>query len=206
MKKIYLIRHGESEANVNNGPIYDSVLTQEGLRQAEFIAERCSKLPADLIIASPLKRTLQTAEKVRLSTGKPLEVSDLFVERKPPKEAEQMNEKEWESIRVIVDENLKKPGARYADEEDFSQMLVRADQALKHLIAKDAEAIIVVTHGIFIRVLVGRAIFGENFDGEIFFDMLNGMRVKNTGLTVLEQREDSQGWRLVTWNDHAHLG
>lgn len=53
-KKIYLIRHGESEGNI--GPIRqspESPLSKEGEKQAQIIAERISNLKFDLLISSP---------------------------------------------------------------------------------------------------------------------------------------------------------
>lgn len=53
---IYLVRHGQSMANINiDDGGYDSPLTLEGRNQARKI-----RLNVDLIICSPLRRTLET--------------------------------------------------------------------------------------------------------------------------------------------------
>lgn len=62
-KKVVLIRHGESEANVGL-PTSDPAsipLTEKGRQQAEQIAEKLTITP-DLIIVSPYLRARQTAE------------------------------------------------------------------------------------------------------------------------------------------------
>lgn len=64
---IYFVRHGESEANqrgVFAGQKDDSVLTEKGKDQALATAQeiKIENLKIDKIIASPLKRTKETAE------------------------------------------------------------------------------------------------------------------------------------------------
>jgi broad specificity phosphatase PhoE len=88
MKKIYLIRHGQSEDNTAaryQAP--DSPLTEKGRDQARFAAERVSRLPIEAVVASPLPRARETAEIIAAKTGKAVEFSELFVERKKTGEA-----------------------------------------------------------------------------------------------------------------------
>jgi broad specificity phosphatase PhoE len=84
-KTIYLVRHGQSADNV--APVFqspDSPLSEVGHAQAELIAKRVSTLPFELLIASPLVRTKETAAAIQKLTDTPVEFSDLFVERKKP--------------------------------------------------------------------------------------------------------------------------
>ncbi|WP_341713050.1 histidine phosphatase family protein [Erythrobacter sp.] len=65
MNEIYLIRHGETEWNVQGrfqGKL-DSALTGTGARQAEAIGKRLARLGLsfDVFVTSPLGRTRQTA-------------------------------------------------------------------------------------------------------------------------------------------------
>ena len=65
-KQIFFLRHAQSEHNVNKGinakKIYDSGLTQEGIKQTENILVLLRELDItfDIIYISPLKRALQT--------------------------------------------------------------------------------------------------------------------------------------------------
>ncbi len=61
---IYLIRHGESEANVNGifAGSADFLLTKKGIKQAEITAKAISKAPVTAVFASPLRRARKTAE------------------------------------------------------------------------------------------------------------------------------------------------
>lgn len=64
--KLYVMRHGQTSWNVQ-GKIQgmtDIELNDVGIKQAEDKKEEFNKLDIDLIIASPLKRALKTAQIV----------------------------------------------------------------------------------------------------------------------------------------------
>ena len=84
-KTIFLVRHGESEANV--GDYYKgegAPLTRKGKKQAEFIAERVSRLPVDVLISSTMERAKETASFISRKIDKSIEYTDLVVERRYP--------------------------------------------------------------------------------------------------------------------------
>ena len=87
MKKVYFVRHGESDGNRGlTHPINDSSLTDTGRSQAAFVAERCAKLPIEIIVCSTMNRTKETADIIFGTCPKPIEYSDLFRERRRPSE------------------------------------------------------------------------------------------------------------------------
>jgi broad specificity phosphatase PhoE len=121
MKRIYFVRHGESEANVSDnhsGPL--TPLTPRGHEQAAFIAERCSRLHLDTLITSTYVRAMQTAKYIAEKTGlNPIE-SDLFVENRfvsasfgKPRSTPEL----IEAMQKIVD-HWGAPGYHAADEEN----------------------------------------------------------------------------------------
>ncbi|PPR47368.1 MAG: 2,3-bisphosphoglycerate-dependent phosphoglycerate mutase [Alphaproteobacteria bacterium MarineAlpha5_Bin9] len=64
-KEIYLIRHGQSEANValdldNPNFYYDAKLTAIGKKQAQNAQKKLKNIDFDLMLCSPLTRALQT--------------------------------------------------------------------------------------------------------------------------------------------------
>ena len=64
-KEVYLIRHGESEANVatdldNPKFYYDAKLTSFGKKQAQDTQKKLKNIDFDLLLCSPLTRALQT--------------------------------------------------------------------------------------------------------------------------------------------------
>ena len=61
--KIYFVRHGQTEANKNK-VLFGQLnldLNKEGVKQAKRVASKLSKIKADYIVSSPLKRALHTA-------------------------------------------------------------------------------------------------------------------------------------------------
>ena len=70
--KIYSTRHGQTEFNRKELILgtTDIELNETGLRQAEELAEKVAELgEIDLIIASPMKRAMKTAQTVAAKTG-----------------------------------------------------------------------------------------------------------------------------------------
>jgi len=66
MTEIILVRHGETEWNVEEvfrGRI-DIELNQTGIKQAKLLAEYLADLKIDAIYSSPLRRALKTAELI----------------------------------------------------------------------------------------------------------------------------------------------
>jgi len=60
-QKIYLMRHGESEANISRRDVPDPNLTRLGLAQAKSWQETIGDLDANIVLVSPLRRAVQTA-------------------------------------------------------------------------------------------------------------------------------------------------
>lgn len=205
MKKVYFVRHGESEGNV--GIVVqnkDSALTEQGVEQAKIIAQRISKIDFDVLISSPYLRAKQTAQFISDITKKDFIESDLFIERVRPteqigyhknSEAVLSIQKEYENAFVAND--------KYEDGESFKEIHDRAQKALHFLENYDAEHIVVVTHGMFLRVICAVILLKQYITPETCFECMKTLKTKNTGVTVIEKDED--GWRLTVWNDHAHF-
>ena len=207
-KYIYLVRHGESEGNAGQyrqGPT--SPLTQKGREQARIIAERCKSLPIDACISSTMTRAKETSEIISKEINKSFEYSDLFIERLRPTKQFGMTKDDPKSIEIdrLLIENFSKPNFRIADEENFEDLNTRGQKALDMLVQHKSKHILLVTHGLFMRILAGRVIFGDDFNGVIGDDMMRALKTANTGLVVFKYDEETKEWILITWNDHAHL-
>lgn len=208
--RVYLVRHGESEGNA--GFILQGAagsLTEKGRRQAEYVAKRCERLSIDAVVASTMQRTRETAEIINKRLEKQIDYSDLFVERGRSKEeigARRDDPKAMEAERMRVG-NFKVPGYRYSDEENFDDLKARARKALEHLAGRSEDRILVVSHGIFARIIAAYAIFGEELTALDCERFIERFHMKNTAISVFELNQTPRGpaWSLVTWNDHAHL-
>eukprot|EP00928_Gymnodinium_smaydae_P049535 TRINITY_DN33258_c0_g1_i1.p1 TRINITY_DN33258_c0_g1~~TRINITY_DN33258_c0_g1_i1.p1 ORF type:complete len:613 (+),score=68.98 TRINITY_DN33258_c0_g1_i1:34-1872(+) len=77
-KLVYLMRHGQSEANasrINGRDILDPALTDLGRQQALAWASETSKWEVEQIMVSPLLRTIQTASLAFCRDTTPLQVT-----------------------------------------------------------------------------------------------------------------------------------
>jgi probable phosphomutase (TIGR03848 family) len=78
MPTVILVRHGRTEANASGvlaGWTPGVHLDDVGRVQAQGVAARLSPLRLDAIVASPLERTVQTAEAIAVAQSRPLEVT-----------------------------------------------------------------------------------------------------------------------------------
>ena len=87
MTEVYLIRHGESEANVaefldlsSDTYIFDAELTPKGKMQAKATANKLNHIEFDLIVSSPLSRALQTYEIIFSKRDIKLDINPLHRE------------------------------------------------------------------------------------------------------------------------------
>lgn len=212
-KHIYFVRHGESDANkagIRQGP--DSTLSEEGQVQAERAGQRFKAFGIDHIVASPYTRTTQTAAIIHTHLHVPVEYSDLFRERKNPSEILGRTSDDPHAIEITKQlfENYHIPGKRYSDEENFEDLKERADAAVRFLEEHQAQNILVVSHGLFMRIFFARALFGEGLTSREFVKTAYSLSSHNTGIAHFEYDPervgwDNKGWLLKRWNDHAHL-
>lgn len=80
--KLYVVRHGRTncnEKNIFNGR-YDEDINIIGVQQAKILANKIKKLDIDLIISSPMKRTVSTANIIN-KKNVPIILDDNFIER-----------------------------------------------------------------------------------------------------------------------------
>ncbi len=68
MNQLYLVRHGQSQANVEqimSGSIaFDCPLTEQGLKQAEALGQKLQDVPFHYVVTSRLQRAKHTAEAI----------------------------------------------------------------------------------------------------------------------------------------------
>lgn len=210
VKQVLFLRHGQSWGNINSSRQgLDSVLTEKGRHQARAVADRLKGQPPDILVSSPLPRARETAEILSVTwEGKPIAYSDLFVERRPIS-ALVGRPKDDPAVVAIEKEaraNFYRSDYRHSDEENLSDCLARAAAAWRYVESLEAESVLVVTHGFFLRFLVGWSIWGEGLTGEMAVKLIRGLKTRNTGLSVFYSSNDKSGnWQLLTWNDHYHL-
>ncbi|MBI4118346.1 MAG: histidine phosphatase family protein [Parcubacteria group bacterium] len=212
MKNVYFVRHGETGSNrdrTHQGP--NEPLTDLGRKQAEIVADRLTRIPFDVIVASDLKRAHETSMAISKKTGKEVVESPLFRERKIVTELIGLPHKslEAEQIRSKVRARYDDPLWHYSDEENFFDLRGRAKEAIAFLEHYPQDNIVVVTHGMFLTTLIG-VLIEPDMTPTFWQHIHNFLVTTNTGITWCQKghphSEKPDTWQLISWNDHAHLG
>ncbi len=210
MKKVYFVRHGESEGNVGGLRGHpDHPLTERGAQQATFIAKRCATLPITFLVSSTDRRARETALAISQEIGMAPEYADLFVEARAPSALRGKSRSDPAVIasQEEINKNFTIPGYHFADEENFEDLNERARKALVYLAEREEDEVLVVTHGFFMRMLAARAILGDDLNAPACQDFVRSLHMQNTGLSVFcYDASKEKPWWLWVWNDHAHLG
>lgn len=206
-KKLYLVRHGETESNVAKilqGS--DSKLTEKGRKQAGFIAERFRDLSFDNFYTSDYDRAYDTAKEIAKTTGKEPEVNKLLREIRRPSEFIGQSETlpEYRKYHQIATENIEDPNWHYSDEENFHDVLKRVEEFLE-TVEKNSGDTLAVSHGRYIRMVTLHIISGKKLTPAFWQQCMNNLVPTNTGITVCEYSEEEKRWQLRTFNDFAHF-
>lgn len=152
MKKIYFVRHGESEANALGicAGHTDVALTQEGLEQARQAGRELleSGQTIDLIVTSPLKRALATAQEIARYIGYPEETivlqRDAMERFRGDLEGRPSSEQDG-----MTDEEFAAHGA-----ESEAELLVRAERLRDFVTNRPEQSILIVSHNQFGRSFI----------------------------------------------------
>ncbi|MBU0578888.1 histidine phosphatase family protein [Patescibacteria group bacterium] len=211
--KIYLVRHGETLGNqkkIHQEP--DSPLSDIGLSQAHLVAHRFSKISFDALLASPYKRTQQTASEISKKTNHPIETIKDLHEYDRPTSIQGLSFEHSKSKQVmdLIKKHIDNPNWHYGNEENFFDFKKRI-QTVYLLLEKRPEKILtLVSHGLTIAMLIGLAIIGNDITPDQFLFLFYSMNSSNTGISVLEYEKafdsNENRWKLRTFNDDAHLG
>ncbi len=159
-KRLYLVRHGETEWNAEErvqGNQGDSALTAKGIAQARELGIHLSQFPIEIMVVSPLGRAQQTAHLIRESIPHvPMHLDERVREMhlgvwegKTWAEVEE----HWPQDRLNWDHapHLFEP----AEGESFHAVRLRAQDFLEKICTERAEShILVVSHAVFIKSLL----------------------------------------------------
>jgi len=199
--RFIVVRHGQTHWNVvaiiqGQG---DSDLTQEGIAQAEAIAERLALEPCDALISSDLGRAHETARRIAARNGKPIVLDRRLRERcfgvgegMSYEEVDRAYPGAFARIRD-VDPDFVIPGGE--SRRQFHERVRGAFEAMAR--EHPGKTVVVVTHG---GVL---ATFYRHVHG-IDLGVAHPIAIANASYNVL--RHEAGRWAVETWSDSAHLG
>lgn len=141
MTKLFIVRHGECQANVDGivaGALNDSPLTKVGERQAVDIAKKLKNKNIQRIVSSNLTRAAETAKIIKktLDLHMEIEIDERFTER---------NVGDATGIRIEDYYQLEKSGDLINGSESEQIMYLRIKEGLKTL-RNDGMDTLLVTH------------------------------------------------------------
>lgn len=208
-KIIYFVRHGETilnAAGIRQGP--DGSLTEKGREQALETARRFPKEKGspEIIISSPYERTRETAAIIANELNMEVEYSDLLVERRNPSQIVGHSGKEEEVQKIVdrIDKSYHADDLRYSDEENFVDLKERAKKLLNFIKDIDENRIIMVTHGIFLKMVVSYMIYGDELSASQYNELSYLNPVTNASMCIcvyIPHWFKKDEWKLITWND-----
>ena len=164
---IYLVRHGESEANITGIVGGDTPLTQKGKKQALRLGEKLTDVNFSAVFSSNLKRAKQTAEYIVQGRQFEIQIHKGLRERSFGSIDSDKDEKYkylFEALKDMSDEEFWE-WKIVDDMENAQEAVGRFIKALKE-ISKSylGKEILVVSHGTVMRTLLvklGRGTFRD---------------------------------------------
>ncbi len=200
MTSIYLIRHATYDDVVNGVSIENPGLSAEGIRQAERLRDRLTRtheVAADMVISSPMRRAVETAEIVAPALSQPITLEKELEEWQCDDGSltpEEFNAR-WQGLT-----EAQKPFYRSIPSgESWLELATRVQIALNRIAQEyDGKTIVIVTHGEVIQ-----AAFGYFFG--ITPATIPGVSIENTAITQWSKPENPPRWTLNRYNDTRHL-
>ncbi len=191
---IYLVRHGESEANaggdgglnIKYGEL-GSPLSEKGIKQALSRKASLKDVHFDAVFSSDLLRTVRTAEIITEERELAVKTSDAIREREASKyiknHTELTREKFLSDLRATLKDLTEKEKMQYKHSEHMEsaeEAAVRLITFLREIaVAYPGKTVLVINHGTVMRSFLTHI-------GWAKYDELPTGTIENTGYAVLE--------------------
>ncbi|MBN1264282.1 MAG: histidine phosphatase family protein [Anaerolineales bacterium] len=204
MNRFLLVRHAENKANLTKEfscRKIDYSLTEKGRLQAQQTAEYLRSQPIVSVYASPLKRTIETAEIIANPFGLPVQVLEEFREVDVGDlEGTEDLETGWEFHRGIVDQwYAGRSDVAFPGGEDYQTLYNRMKTGYQEVLSHSGEGIhVIVTHGGVINLAL------PGLCPNITLEWLQNRPVMNCSITEVEITNGLTG-RLVEYASYGHL-
>ena len=200
-KKIYVIRHGQTDFNLQNivqGSGVDSSLNNKGRLQAEAFFKAYQSVPFDKVYTSALKRTKETVAPF-LKLGIPTEsLPGLNEISWGTKEGFPITPEEDQYYHYMLKQwQLGQTSLRIEGGESPEDVVRRMQPALDHIMSRTEEKnVLVCMHGRAIRILLC-TLLNEPLK------LMDKFEHENLCLYLLSH--DGSTFTLERYNDTAHL-
>lgn len=155
MKKLYIVRHGQSEGNIiRHVSFQHTPITEQGRSDSYKLGKRLKRdnIKVDAIFYSPLTRSVQTLEAIKEGG---FDVSQIQVEPNPL--LQEINRKEFEGkpseeyYAKCTESGLPTNDYRCNGGESENDVTKRAMKFLNYFNNSEFNSVLIVTHGHFIN-------------------------------------------------------
>ena len=207
MTKVYLIRHGKTQWNLESryqGANGDSPLLKDSYREIELSASSLQRIPFEHAYASPLKRARITAQALlnHLNPEIPLTIDSRLKEFNLGK----MEGMHFEDVAAKWPEVLKnfrhhpdKYDESLVEGESFLEVIARFRAAIEEYCRQYPNGnILVISHGAALNAAINALI------GTPLAHLKDRGGLSNTSTTVLTTN-DGRHFELEKWNDTSYL-
>lgn len=206
MKTVYLVRHGETDANLQRYLADRSeLLNDAGVQQAAVVGKRLASLRTDALVASDWPRAQQTAEIIGEHINLNVQTMSELGEHVTPASlaGSSYTDPLYEAYVTECADRWGDPEFQFENAENYFDLFQRAEQLREQLESMEAESIVAVSHSRFLRFFTAYMTLRDTLTPKAELHMSKVLRPKNTSITSYVF--DGAGWNLVTWNDIAHF-
>ena len=207
MTKVYLIRHGKTQRNLESryqGANGDSPLLKDSYREIELLASSLQRIPFEHAYTSPLKRARVTAQALlnHLNPEIPLTIDSRLKEFNLGK----MEGMHFEDVAAKWPEVLKnfrhhpdKYDESLVEGESFLEVIARFRAAIEEYCRQYPNGnILVISHGAALNAAINALI------GTPLAHLKDRGGLSNTSTTILTTN-DGRHFELEKWNDTSYL-
>lgn len=207
MKKVYIIRHGQTDTNeldVVSGE--NGVLSEKGIREAQSLARRFEEIDFSHIFTSDFKRAKETSIFIAEKTKKDLLEEPLLRELTRPIEflGKSRTSPEYLAFLDDLDSNINNPDWHFSNEENFFDLIKRVSELFAKL-EKMKGDVVLVTHARMVMTMTMYVMMGKQLTPDVWKIGMRNMTVSNTGITTIAYNEEIKHWKLEMFNDRAHF-
>ena len=211
-KVFYFIRHGQTllnHAHIKQGS--EGALSEEGLAEAQAIAHAFDELTIQIIYTSPYERAVQTATIIGTAIHARVVQVPLLAERRNPTEVIGKSTSDPQTMRIteLIERSFHDDTYRFSDEENFSDLHLRAKKCMRLLRNQPKDKVCVVTHHAFLQVLISTLLYQDTLTAQDYVKLAFYNYSSTGGITTCIYRPlqrfftASKGWEVVGYNQTA---
>ena len=189
MKRIWLVRHGQSQSQSGEvDDVVDPELSELGRRQARRLVKPLQNIKSDRILISPLRRAWQTYQLSGIQSGRCIFDSRLI-------ESDWGIDGWYKDILPVTSPDIAEPDCRYAWLEPVEK---RVTNILLDIQQGSNQNLLCFGHwGIFNHIFL-------KFTGNDRTTTSVSAPMDNTAISLLEI-DDNQNHIIRYWNERAHV-